>query len=121
MSYAPAHIDLMLRAIREKADVSRLLAAGLSYSQIAKLVARVRELGYVESKALVLTEAGHRLLDGQSDGRAQLHSKIQPAERYRIPATDAWAIFLPEFEPGLRLARPIGDTRDYIGPLASGG
>ena len=121
MSYAPSQIQLMLHAIRDRSDASQLLAAGLSYSQIAQLIARVRELGLVEQKELRLSASGESALVEVAETRPRNSEWVQAAIRHRTPLADRWAVYLPEEDPQCRLARPLGDTRNYIRPLASGG
>lgn len=83
-------------SIRHKRSVDSLLAAGLDYSQIAELLAKATENGFIatDNDIMALSELGEKKLGELSN--KNFSRIIQPAEHRRISSIGRYEIYLPD-------------------------
>lgn len=86
----------MLLVIRHRRPVNSLIAIGLDYSQIADLLLKATECGYITTndEATVLSDMGEKKL-GELSGK-NFETIIRPDEESRIPSQGRYDVYVPK-------------------------
>ncbi len=96
----PGYLSLLLRNVQQGRSSSDLQSHGLMYFQIAKLMSRAADRGFltVDSDGRVaLTREGLRYLSNESSSREGSEGGwIDPMYEHRLPPGDSTAIYIPK-------------------------